>query len=144
MKFNRILNEEIGTNFFDPTFRYRTPAFLIQGLLAAITVCVVLFFIDLFYNAIVGAALGATCLGLFLSPSGRISRIRSLAGGHSLAILLGCITSLLFYSSFGESMRESIPHIHVIALGGTCGVLFLAMQSLIQSIRLLLACYLAL
>ena len=24
-------------------------------------------------------------------------------------------------------MRESIPHIHVITLGGSCGVLFLAM-----------------
>ena len=122
-----MFNEEIGTNLIDPMFRYRKSAFLIQGLLAAITICVVLFFIDLFYNAIVGAALGATCLGLFLSPSGRISRIRSLVGGHSLAILFGCITSIFFYSSFGESMRESVPHVHVITLGVTCGLLFLAM-----------------
>ena len=127
LKLKRILKEEIGTNFFDPTFRYRISAFLIQGVLAAVTICLVLFFIDLFYNAIVGAALGATCIGLFISPSGRISRIRSLVGGHSLAMLFGCIISVFFYSSVGESIRDSIPHIHVVLLGIACGVLFLAM-----------------
>ena len=126
-KFKRMLNDEIGTNFFDPTFRSRVSVFLIQAVLATITICLVLFFIDLFYNAIVGAALGATCLGLFISPSGRISRIRSVVGGHSLAILFGSLISIFFYSSVGESIRDSIPHIHVVFLGITCGVLFLAM-----------------
>jgi CBS-domain-containing membrane protein len=122
-----MFREEIGTNLIDPTFRYRTSAFLIQGLLAAVTICIVLFFIDLFYNAIVGAALGATCIGLFLSPSGRISRVRSLVGGHSLAILFGSLISIFFYSEVGESIRDTVPHIHVAMLGITCGLLFLAM-----------------
>ncbi len=129
-KVRTIFREEVGKNISDPSLLNNYRSFVIQGFLAAVTTIIVFFAIDIFYNAIVGAALAATAFGMFLNPSGRLSRIRAFVGGHTLAIVLGLALTVLTRSldveTFDASSVRTIFTV-VLVLGLGCFVLFVLM-----------------
>ena len=83
----------------DPRFFRYTSRYLLQSGLAALAMLVVLLMVDSLADAALIAGLGSTVLILFLHPSGSSASLRSVIGGHSLALVLGSAFALLMFSS---------------------------------------------
>ena len=81
----------------DPGFARAPLRFAIQALLATAAMLAVLAFVDSLSSAAIAAGLASSVVGIFLGPSNRTARIRSVVGGHASALVLGSIFSVVLF-----------------------------------------------
>lgn len=83
--------------FFDEKFLENKTSYILQCILATISVFWVLFILDIISDGIVIASLGASSFIAFTMPKTQSSRPRFLIGGYCVGILTGCLLNFLQY-----------------------------------------------
>ncbi|MBC8280762.1 MAG: HPP family protein [Chloroflexi bacterium] len=121
------IRQEGSTYFVDPKFRRHYMRYLYQSLLATVALACVLLFVDSLSSAAFAAGIGSSIVGIFVIPSGATSRIRAVVGGHTIALIIGSLVSLLLFAGPIESFVESRSEFHALAMAFTVGLLILIM-----------------
>lgn len=80
---------------FDKEFRSNKTRYILQCILATLSVLIVLLILDAVSNAAVVAALGASSFIVFTMPEAQVSRPRFLIGGYLVGIAAGCLCNYL-------------------------------------------------
>jgi len=76
---------------FDRKLKKYFPNYILQSLLATITLTIILYFENIFTNTAVVASLGATTFIIFAMPGYTTARPRSVIGGHIIGIVSGIL-----------------------------------------------------
>lgn len=77
-------------NLLDKKFKKNITRYIIQCLMATITILIILNFLDLIKHTAIIASLGATAFIVFTMPRTYSSRPRPLLGGYLVGITVGC------------------------------------------------------
>ncbi len=94
-------------NFYliDKKFKRNKKKYILQCLLAAVSISAILIALNAFFNAAVIAAFGATCFIVFAMPHQKTSNPRRLIGGYVIGIAVGvgmcCLESVLPFHDVG-------------------------------------------
>ena len=83
----------------DPGFVSYPWSFVFQAVLATVVMLVILAFVNSLSSAAIAAGLASSVVGIFTGPNNRTARIRSVVGGHGVALLLG--SRLLSHPFYG-------------------------------------------
>ena len=81
----------------DPGFARYPWAFAFQAVLATVVMLAILTFVHSLSSAAIAAGLASSVVGIFVGPSNRTASIRSVVGGHGLALLLGSMFSFILF-----------------------------------------------
>ena len=81
----------------DPGFVSSPLRFGIQALLATLVMLAILTFVDSLSTAAIAAGLASSVVGIFIAPSNSTARIRSVVGGHGVALVLGSVFSVILF-----------------------------------------------
>jgi len=100
--------------------------YLVQSGLAVVTMLLVLVFVDSLADAALAAGLGSSVVILFVHPSSPSAKLRSVVGGHSLALLVGACALLVFSSPLGVVL-EQLRFLFDLTLALALGALILIM-----------------
>ena len=79
----------------DPGFARFPWAFVFQAALATVVMLAILTFVQSLSSAAIAAGLASSVVGIFIAPSNQTARIRSVVGGHGVALALGSLFSVL-------------------------------------------------
>lgn len=85
--------------FFDDKFLENKTSYILQCILATISVFWVLFVLDIIYDGIVIASLGASSFIAFTMPKTQSARPRFLIGGYCVGIFTGSLFDLLQHAA---------------------------------------------
>ena len=105
----------------DPGFVNAPLRFAMQAGLATLAMLAILTFVDSLSSAAIAAGLASSVVGIFISPSNPTARIRSVVGGHGMALLLGSLFSVFLFLGPIEaflSNREVLLHLSFAAAVG--------------------------
>ena len=83
--------------WLDPGFAGAPLRFAMQAILATFVMLGALMFAHSLSSAAIAAGLASSCVGIFLMPSNRTVSIRSVVGGHTVALVLGSALSVLLF-----------------------------------------------
>ena len=106
----------------DPGFAGSPLRFAWQAGLAAVVMLAILEFVHSLSYAAIAAGLASSVVGIFIGPSNRTARVRSVVGGHIVAVALGSIFSVFLF--LGPTDMLLIDHVHLrnivyaLAVGG--------------------------
>ena len=106
----------------DPGFVSAPLRFGLQTVLATLVMLAILTFVDSLSTAAIAAGLASSVVGIFIGPSNRTARVRSVVGGHIVALALGSIFSVFLF--LGPTDMLLIDHVHLrnivyaLAVGG--------------------------
>ena len=106
----------------DPGFAGSPWRFIWQAGLATLVMLAILVFVDSLSYAAIAAGLASSVVGIFIGPSNRTARVRSVVGGHIVALALGSIFSAILF--LGPMETFLIDHVHLrnmvyaLAVGG--------------------------
>ncbi len=81
----------------DPGFAKFPWAFVFQAALATAVMLAILTFVQSLSSAAIAAGLASSVVGIFIAPSNQTARIRSVVGGHGVALLLGSLFSVMLF-----------------------------------------------
>ena len=81
----------------DPGFVKFPRAFVFQAVLATVVMLAILRFISSLSSAAIAAGLASSVVGIFIAPSNPTARIRSVVGGHAVALVLGSLFSVMLF-----------------------------------------------
>ena len=87
----------------DPAFATLPWQFVFQAVLATVVMLAILAFVHSLSSAAIAAGLASSVVGIFIGPSNRTARIRSVVGGHGVALLLGSAFSVVLFFGPVES-----------------------------------------
>lgn len=76
---------------FDENFRSNKLRYILQCILATLSISVILLLFDTMTNAIIIAALGSSAFVTFTMPKAQVSRPRFLIGGYIVGIVVGLV-----------------------------------------------------
>ena len=122
-----LLREEGSPYLLDPKFRLKFRQYFFQAALATIAMAVILLFVDSLSTAAVAAGLGSSVIGIFINPTGATARIRAVVGGHTMALLLGSVFSLILFAGGIESFIADHSRFHALMMALSVGMLILIM-----------------
>lgn len=80
----------------DKSFKRAPKIFIIQSLLAVVTVAIILYFVEVLTHAAIVAALGASAFIVFAMPHTVTAQSRKLIGGHVVGLLCGTFCYYVF------------------------------------------------
>ena len=106
----------------DPGFAGSPSRFVWQAGLATLVMLAILVFVDSLSYAAIAAGLASSVVGIFIGPSNRTARVRSVVGGHIVALALGSIFSAILF--LGPTETFLMDHVHLrnmvyaLAVGG--------------------------
>ena len=83
--------------WLDPGFAGAPLRFAIQAGVAAVVMLAILSYVNSLSSAAIAAGLASSVVGMFLSPSNRTARVRSVVGGHGVALVLGSAFSAFLF-----------------------------------------------
>ena len=81
--------------FLDGRLKHHIVRYIFQCCLAALTVGLVLHFLDTVHQTVIIASIGASAFLVFAAPEAYSSRPRSLLGGYCAGILIGALSALI-------------------------------------------------
>jgi len=122
-----LLREEGSPYLLDPKFRLKFRQYFFQAALATIAMAVILLFVDSLSTAAIAAGLGSSVIGIFINPTGATARIRAVVGGHTMALLLGSVFSLILFAGGIESFIADHSRFHALMMALSVGMLILIM-----------------
>lgn len=105
----------------DPGFVNAPLRFVLQAGLATLVMLAILTFVDSLSTAAIAAGLASSVVGIFISPSNPTARIRSVVGGHGMALFLGSLFSVFLFLGPIEAFlgeREVLLHLSFAAAVG--------------------------
>ena len=111
----------------DPGFASHPWAFASQAVLATVVMLVILAFVNSLSAAAIAAGLASSVVGIFIGPSNRTASVRSVVGGHALALLLGSLFSVLLFLGPIEGFLTDRTLMHNASLALAVGVAMLFM-----------------
>ena len=111
----------------DPGFAGAPLRFAVQAVLATVVMLAILTFVNSLSTAAIAAGLASSVVGIFINPSNRTSRIRSVVGGHGVALVLGSIFTLILYLDPVETYLVDMEHLRNLSYAFTVGVAVLLM-----------------
>lgn len=117
------------THLLDPQFRHSHKNYLVQVVLATAAMFAILSMVDSLSDAALAAGLGSSVLIVFVNPSNRSAKPRSLIGGHVLGAIIGLGFSLLLFSTPLEDVLTGATLLRGAFLAASVGVLMLAMST---------------
>ena len=93
------LDPETGEKWVwrDPGFARLPWVFVFQAGLATLVMLAILTFVHSLSTAAIAAGLASSVVGIFIGPSNRTAHIRSVVGGHGLALVLGSLFSFILF-----------------------------------------------
>lgn len=107
--------------FFDEKFLSNKGSYIVQTLIATVTVLIVLFILDALYDTTIIASLGASSFIAFTMPHADNSKPRFLIGGYIVGIIVGSICNYLnnidFYTPLVFFSQNSHIFLGAIAVG---------------------------
>lgn len=107
----------------DPGFVSAPLRFGLQTGLATLAMLAILTFVDSLSTAAIAAGLASSVVGIFIAPSNLTARIRSVAGGHGVALVLGSMFSAILFLAPVEIFlqdRSIVLHFSLaLAVGGS-------------------------
>ena len=105
----------------DKSFKRAPKGYIIQSLLAVVTVALILYFVEVLTHAAIVAALGASAFIVFAMPHSNTAQTRRLIGGHIVGLLSGTFCYYAFLTGpLGKLINggEFIPlFIYALAVG---------------------------
>jgi hypothetical protein len=122
-----LLRQESSPYLLDPKFRRHYRQYFFQALLATVAMACILLFVDSLSTAAIAAGLGSSVVGIFINPSGATARLRAVVGGHTMALLIGSVFSVILFAGPMESFIASHSQYHAIAMALSVGALILVM-----------------
>lgn len=111
----------------DPGFARYPWAFAFQAVLATVVMLVILAFVHSLSSAAIAAGLASSVVGIFIGPSNRTASVRSVVGGHGLALMLGSVFSAILFLGPVEVFLTDRTLIHDVSLALAVGVAMLFM-----------------
>ena len=112
----------------DPGFARHPWAFAFQAGLATLVMLVILAFVHSLSSAAIAAGLASSVVGIFVGPSNQTASIRSVVGGHILALLLGSMFSAVLFLGPVDTFLTDTTLVRNISLALAVGsaMLFMA------------------
>ena len=111
----------------DPGFARYPWAFAFQAALATVVMLVILAFVHSLSSAAIAAGLASSVVGIFVGPTNRTASVRSVVGGHGLALMLGSVFSVLLFLGPVESFLTDSRLVHDLSLALAVGFAMLLM-----------------
>ena len=114
-------------SWLDPKFSAHPGRYLFQGVLATIAMLAALFLVDSLSNAALAAGLAASVVIIFINPCGRAAQLRSVVGGHGLALVLGSAFSFFLFTGPVETFLDDTGKVRVVVFAVLVGISILVM-----------------
>ncbi len=111
----------------DPGFAKYPWAFIFQAMLATAVMLAILTFVQSLSSAAIAAGLASSVLGIFIAPSNRTARIRSVVGGHGVALILGSLFSVMLFFGPVETFLLDAEVLHNLSYAFAVGLAMLLM-----------------
>ena len=111
----------------DPGFVSSPLRFVIQASLATLVMLAILTFVDSLSTAAIAAGLASSVVGVFIAPSNSTARIRSVVGGHGVALLLGSLFSVFLFLTPIETFLGNTEILRLLSLALAVGLSMLLM-----------------
>ena len=98
----------------DEKFKHNKARYVLQCLLATLSVAVILLLLDTMSHAAIIAALGASSFIAFTMPEAPMSRPRFLIGGYLVGMVSGCLCHCLCAMSLLAQSSTTGPYLDVL------------------------------
>ena len=118
------LDPETGEKWVwrDPGFAKFPWMFVFQAGLATAVMLAILTFVHSLSSAAIAAGLASSVVGIFIGPSNRTAHVRSVVGGHGVALLFGSIFSFILLFGPVETYLTDVDYLrnfsYALAVGG--------------------------
>lgn len=86
----------ISLHIFDEKLKTAWRSYVLQSLLAVLSLIAILYFLDILTQAAIVAALGASAFIIFAMPKSATAQPRNVIGGHIMGLIAGSICALVF------------------------------------------------
>ena len=113
--------------WLDPGFAARPGRFVTQSVVATLALLAVLLFADSLSNAAIAAGLASSVVIIFINPSNRTARIRSVVGGHGVALAVGSIFAVILFAGPVEGFLDTASWLRVLSYALVVGLGLLVM-----------------
>ena len=111
----------------DPGFVSSPLRFVVQAGLATLVMLAILTFVDSLSTAAISAGLASSVVGVFIAPSNSTARMRSVVGGHGVALLLGSLFSVFLFLTPIETFLGNTEILRLLSLASAVGLSMLLM-----------------
>jgi CBS-domain-containing membrane protein len=118
-------------NLFDDKFKTHKLRYLLQSLIAMVTVFIILLVLDAVRNAAIIAALGASSFIAFTMPHANVSKPRYLIGGYVVGIASGCVCRALIAGTgiIARYPESNVPYVIFGAIAVGLAIFVMAITS---------------
>jgi len=103
-----------GINIIDKAFLKSPRPYIIQSILAVVTVVLILTFVELLTHAAIVAALGSTVFIVFAMPNTIAAEPRRIIGGHVTGVAAGGLFYFIFFTGPLSESFGTIEYLHWI------------------------------
>ena len=123
------LDPETGEKWVwrDPGLANYPWQFVVQAGLATVVMLAILTFVQSLSSAAIAAGLASSVVGIFINPSNRTARIRSMAGGHIVALVLGSAFSVILFFGPVETFLTDVDYLRNFGYALAVGLAMLLM-----------------
>ncbi len=111
----------------DPGFVGAPIRFGLQAVLATLVMLAILTFVDSLSSAAIAAGLASSVVGIFINPSSRTVSVRSVVGGHGVALVLGSIFSVILLVGPAEAFLTDWEYVRNLSYALAMGAAVLLM-----------------
>ncbi len=111
----------------DPGFASYPWAFAFQAVLATLVMLVILTFVHSLSSAAIAAGLASSVVGIFIGPNNRTARVRSVVGGHGVALLLGSAFAAILFFGPAETFLTDMEYLRNLGYALAVGLAMLLM-----------------
>ena len=98
-------------HIIDKSFLKNAKSYIIQSILATLSIAIILYVVDIFTHAAIVAALGASTFIVFAMPHLITAQPRRLIGGHLIGLVGGFIC---YYAFLNGSQQELVTNWHFL------------------------------
>ena len=111
----------------DPGFAKYPWVFVFQAVLATVVMLAILTFMQSLSSAAIAAGLASSVVGIFIAPSNQTARIRSVVGGHGVALILGSVFSVFVFFGPVEAFLSDVDSLRNLSYAFAVGLAMLLM-----------------
>ena len=123
------LDPETGEKWIwrDPGFARLPWVFVFQAVMATVVMLAILTFVHSLSSAAIAAGLASSVVGIFIGPSNRTAHIRSVVGGHGVALALGSLFSFILFFGPVEAYLTDVDYLRNLSYAFAVGMAMLLM-----------------
>ena len=111
----------------DPGFAKYPWVFVFQAGMATVVMLAILTFVQSLSSAAIAAGLASSVVGIFIAPSNQTARIRSVVGGHGVALILGAVFSVFIFFGPVETFLSDVDALRNLSYAFAVGLAMLLM-----------------